>query len=150
MGSKSDVVKAYYDTAWTNPPASLMKAAETYLSDDFKSLDKDGNLVMDKQTFIGMSQLLANAFKDFKAVYTELRDEGDSVFMRYYFEGTHTGDFDMSAMGLGVIPASGKKITWPAASSRWKVEGNKLVSEEEISGGMEWFLAPLGVKLPAA
>jgi hypothetical protein len=88
----------------------------------------------------------------FKAVYSDLREEGDSVIVSYHFEGTHTGDFDLSAIGLGVIPASGKKIIWPEASSYFKIEGDKIVSIKPYgdSGGMESFLAPLGVTLPSA
>ena len=149
MTSKADIVKAYYDLSWSNPPASLMESIATYISDDFKSLDEDGNVIMTKEMFIGMTQLLANAFKDFKSVYSDVHEEGDEVIMTYHFEGTHTGDFDMSAMGMGVIPASGKKIVWPEAKSKWRVEGDKIVSEQS-SGGMESFLAPLGVELPAA
>ena len=95
MTSKSDVVKAYFDAAWTNPPANIIEAAETYISDDFQGLDKDGNVVMNKDAFIGMSQLLVVAFPDFKGVYSDLHQEGDSVIMKFHFEGTHTGDFDM-------------------------------------------------------
>ena len=133
-----------------NPPASTLEADETYLSDDFKSLDKHGNVVMNKETMLGMTQLMAVAFKDFKTVYHDFHEEGDGVIVRLHFEGTHTGDFDLSAMGLGVIPASGKKIVWPEAITKFTVKGDKITSEKEISGGIEWFLAPLGVKLPSA
>ena len=150
MAKKMDVVKAYYDLAWTNPPASALKAIETYYADDFKSLDKSGNVVMTKEMLIGMTQLLSAAFKDFKAVYSDLHEEADGVFMKFHFEGTQTGDLDLSAMGLGVVPASGKKIIWPEADTKWLVEGGQITGEKEISGGIAWFLSPLGVKLPTA
>jgi len=150
MTSKSDVVRAYFDSAWTNPPSSVIQAAEKYMSDDFQSLDKDGNLTMNKEMFMGMTRLLLAAFKDFKSQYSHLHEEDDGVVVHYHFEGTQTGDFDLSAMGLGVIPASGKRIVWPEATSKWKVEGGQIVSELAISGGMEWFLSPLGVELPSA
>ena len=148
MTSKTDVIKAYYEAAWSNPPSSLLEAVEKYFSDDFQSIDRNGNVVMTKEIFTGMSQLLNAAFPDFKAVYSDLREEDDGVLMDVHFEGTQTGDLDLSAMGLGVIPASGKKIVWPEARTKWKVEGGKIVGEQEISGGMEWFLKPLGVTLP--
>jgi len=80
----------------------------TYLSDDFQSLDKDGNVVENKEAQVGLTQLLVAAFEDFKSVYSDVREEGDSVIVSYHFEGMHTGDLDLSAMGLGIIPASGK------------------------------------------
>ena len=150
MTSKSDVIKAYYDAAWADPPLSFMEAANTYFSDDFQSLDKDGNVVMNKEMFVGMGQLLMAAFSDFNAVYHDLREEDDGVIMTFHFEGTHIGDLDLSAMGLGVVPASGKRVVWPEASTKFKVEGDKIVGEEEISAGMARFLAPLGVTLPSA
>jgi predicted ester cyclase len=152
MSSILDVYKAYYEASWANPPSSLIEANETYLSEDFQNLDQDGNVVMDKQAYIGMTHLLAAAFKDFKAVYSDLRQKGDSVIVSFHFEGTHTGDLDLSAMGLGVIPASGKKIVWPEDSSEFKIEGDKIVSIKPYgdSRGIEAFLAPLGVKIPSA
>ena len=53
-------------------------------------------------------------------------------------------------MGLGVIPASGKNIMWPDASSIFYVKGDQIVSEQVVDSGLEWFLTPLGVKLPTA
>ncbi len=150
MSSKSDVFKAYYKAAWSNPPSSNIEAAKTYLSDDFQSLDKDGNVLMNKEAYIGMIQLLFAAFKDLVHVRGDVREEGDSVIVNGHFEGTHTGDFDISAMGMGVIPASGKKIVWPEASNEFNVEGDKVVSVKPYgdSGGTEAFLAALGVKAP--
>jgi len=152
MGSKLDVYKAFFEAAWSNPPSSVIEANQTYLADDFQNFDKDGNVVMDKQAYIGMSQLLASAFKDFKAVYSDLREEGDSVIVSYHFEGKHTNDLDLSAMGLGVIPATGKKIVWPEDTAAFKIQGDKIVSIKPYgdSGGMESFFAPLGVTPPSA
>lgn len=66
MTSKTDLYKKYEEAAWANLPSSLAEAGETYLSDDFKNFDKDGNVVADKQGYIGMSQLLTSAFTDMK------------------------------------------------------------------------------------
>lgn len=152
MRSKLDVVRTFIDAAWTNPPASVIEANETYLSDDFQSLDKDGNVVLTKETQIGMVHLLTAAFKDFKGFYSDVHEEGDSVIVSSHFEGTHTGDLDLTAMDMGVIPASGKKIVWPETTIEVKIEGDKIVSTKPYgdSGGIEAFLEPLGVTLPSA
>lgn len=151
MTSKLDVYKAYYEATWSNPPASMVEANETYLAENFQNLDKDGNVIADKAAYIGMNHLIAAAFKDFKAIYSDLREEGDSVIVRFHLEGTHTGDLDLSAMGMGVVPASGKKIVWPEASAAFKIEGDKIVSIKPYgdSGGMEEFFALLGVTPPS-
>jgi predicted ester cyclase len=136
MTSNLDFVRAFFDEAWANPPASAVKAGQTYLSDDFQTLDQAGNVVMNKEAYLGLGQLLFAAFKDYNYVHSDIHAEGDDVIVRGHWEGTH----------------SGKKIVWPEVSTLWKVAGGKVAGIQDISGegGIEGFLAPLGVKLPSA
>ncbi|MEJ2598515.1 MAG: ester cyclase [Anaerolineales bacterium] len=152
MSTKVDVVRTFIDAAWSNPPSSVIEANQTYLADDFQSLDKDGSVVMNKEAYIGMAHMMLSAFTGMKWVLSDLRQEGDSVIMSGHFEGRHTGDVDLSALGVGVVPASGKMVVWPQASVEYKVEGGKILSEKAYGGasGMEAMLAPIGVKLPSA
>jgi hypothetical protein len=153
MISKMDLYKKYYEETWANPPASMVAANNKYLSDDFKNYDKDGKVLMNKEAYAGLGVLLASAFKDMKAVYSSMREEGDNVIVTYHFEGTHTGPLDLSAMGLGVIQPSGKKIVWPDDTAAFEIKGDKIVSIRPYgasTGGLEGFLEPLGVKLPTA
>jgi hypothetical protein len=146
MTSNLDVVKA-----WTDLPAGDLAASAAYLSKDFQSLDKDGNVEMNKEAWVGMGHILLASFTDYDWVRTGIREEGDFVIMSGRFEGSFTSDLDLSAMGMGVIPASGKEIDWPESSSKITVEGDKIVRLEQIgdSSGMETFLAALGVEPPA-
>jgi predicted ester cyclase len=152
MSSKLNLVRTWIDAAWANPPSSVIEANQAYLSDDFQSLDKDGSVVMNKEAYLGMAHLLLSAFTGMKWVNSGLRQEGDSVIMTGHFEGKHTGDVDLSALGVGVVPASGKMIVWPEASVEYKVEGDKIMSEKAYGGasGLAEMLAPFGVKLPSA
>ncbi len=153
MTSPLEVVSAYLDAAWSDPPSSVLAALEEYLSDDFQNLDEDGNVVMNKEAYMGMARLLGAAFDDdFTFVVADLSEADDGALMSGHFEGTHTRDLDMSAMGLGVIPASGEKIVWDDATVKWTVEGDKIVRLEPYGGtaGLAGFLAPLGVELPSA
>jgi hypothetical protein len=127
----------------------MVEAAEKYFSNDYQGFDKDGNVMMDKAAYIGMTQLMMKAFPDFKGVVHDLREEDGDVIMTFHWEGTHTDDFDLSAMGLGVIPASGKKATTPESKTRFMVEGGKIVGNQPISGGFEPFLASLRVEMSA-
>jgi predicted ester cyclase len=146
MTSNLDVVNA-----WRAVPAADVEASAAFLSDDFQNVDEDGNVVMDKESYIGMGHMLRASLPDFEFVHTALREEGDFVIMTGHFEGTLTNDLDMSAMGAGVIPASGKKIVWSEVSVKIVVEDEKIVREEPYgeSGGIGAFLAPLGVKPPS-
>jgi predicted ester cyclase len=152
MTNKLDLYKEYFDAAWADPPASLTEANETYLSDDFQSLDKDGNVQQDRDAFGAMGQLMYTAFEDFKFVVSDLREESDGVIVDGHFEGTHTSDLDLSALGLGVIPASGKRIVWPNSSSNFKIAGGKIVSVHDYgdTDGVRDFLTALGVTMPSA
>lgn len=152
MTSKLEVVRNYLDAAWSNPPSSNVEASMATYSDDFANLDEDGKVLMDKEAYIGMGRLMFSAFDDFRWVLGDLREDDDGVIMSGHFEGTHTGDLDLSAMGIGVIPASGKKIVWPEATIKWRVRGDKIISLQPYGGasGLEGFLAPLGVNPPSA
>ena len=147
MTSKLDVVKA-----WTDVPSGDVEAEAAYLSDGFQFVDQDGNVVMNKEAWVGMGQLLLASFENWDYVVTDLRQEGDFVIMTGHFQGKHTADLDLSAMGMGVIPASGKEFVWPDESTKVMVEGDKIVRLETYgdSGGMETFLAVLGVEPPSA
>jgi predicted ester cyclase len=151
MASKIDVYNKFYDESWSNPPLSLVETNKKYLSSDFQSLDKDGNVEMDKAAYIGMSQLLFGSFSDFKFVKNDVRADGDIVFVTGHFEGKHVGDLDFSAMGLGVIPASGKMVIWPETTVMFKFAGDKIVSiqPEGDTGGTAAFLKALGVEMPS-
>jgi hypothetical protein len=153
MSSKVDYIRAYFDEVWADgsTPEAAMGWAEAYLSDDFQFLDKEGNVTMDKAAYIGFGQLLFASFNDLKFVYRDVRQDGDDVLVDSHWERTFTGDLDLSALGMGVIPASGKKIVWPDRSSKWKIEGEKVVSIQDFStGGVGEFLAPLRVRPASA
>jgi hypothetical protein len=150
MTSKVDVLRKWHDESYTNPPSSVVAATEKYYSDKFQGLDKDGNVISDKAANVSMTQILMNAFKDFKGVVHDYSEEGDGVIMTFHFEGTHTGDLDLSAMGMGVIPATGKRVVTPKAKSRFMVEDDQIVSTQPISGGFEDLLAGIGVMQKSA
>ncbi len=149
MTSHADIVRGWVDESWTNPPASISEAGNKFLSEDFKSLDENGNVLADKAGYISMSHALVSAMSDFKEVIGDLQEEGDGVLMTFHFEGIHSSDFDLSALGLGVVHPSGKQIVWPDASAFFRTKDGKIVSIQEVTGGMAWFLAPFGIQLPS-
>lgn len=153
MSSNVDYLRVLFDeTGAATPEAeAAWESFERQVSDDFQFLNKDGDVIMDKARYLGFMRLLSASFKDMKYVYSGFTEEGDYVTVRAHWEGTFTGDFDLSAMGMGVIPATGKKIIWPEESSKWKLEGDKVISIQNLtSRGIGEFVAPLGVKPPSA
>jgi hypothetical protein len=149
MNSNTDVVRIWHDESWTNPPSSVIKANEMYLSDDFQGFDKDGNLTGNKAGMNAMAQVFFAAFEGFKGVVHGYQEQEDgAVLMTFHFEGTHTTDLDLSAMGLGVIPATGIRFSTPESSTRFMVEGGQIISSHPVSGGFEHVLAAIGA-IPA-
>ena len=147
MTRNIDVVKA-----WLAEPIGDVEVRMAYIAEDFQNVDRDGTVLMDRAAWVGMSHMLLASFEDWDYVVSDIREKGDAVIMTGHFEGTHTADLDLSAMGMGVIPASGKKIVWPEWSSNVTVVGDKIERMEPYGegGGMEAFLAVLGVKTPSA
>ncbi len=146
MGSNLDLVKE-----WQSLPLADIEGRNAYLSNDFKSYDGDGNVMMTRESLPGMVQLFMGSFTDWRYILTNLREEGDAVIMRGHFEGRFTSDLDLSAMGMGVIPASGKDVVWDEADQKVTVIGGKVAMEEPYGhdGGFGPFLAALGVTPPA-
>lgn len=140
MTSRLDVIEK-----WLAVPQGDIEGSAAYLSEDFQSFDSDGNVVLTKETWKGMGQMLQASFTDFEWINTGKSEEGDKIILTGHFEGTHTADLDLTAMGAGVIPASGKKIVWPEATSKVTIEGEKIIKWEpyDEGGGMEEFLAVL-------
>ena len=138
MTSKLDIVKAF---AYGNS----LETADKYLADDFKMFDLEGNVVMDKATYMGMGTLMYAAFDDLNYVATNVRQEGDDLLVTGHFEGRHVNDFDLSAVGMGVIPASGRMIIWPDSTDKYEVEGDQITGLTSLDGGsdLEAFIAPL-------
>ena len=118
-------------------------------ADDFQVTNSVGEPPMDKSTWLGMEPLVLASFPDMEYVIKEIKEEGDGVRLTGHFVGVFTNNLDLSAMGMGVIPASGEKITWPNASIHISVKGDKItkwhILDTSPDAGMAGFLRPLGV-----
>ena len=139
MASDLEVIQQWLDTA-----ASDLYAAQDYFANDFQWVQADGT-VMDRAAYLGMANLLLSAIPDLKHVVSEVRDEDGSILLVSHFEGTHENDLDLSALGMGVFPASGRKIVFPEGTARLSVRDDKIIRLEQVPGtrGMDDFFAAL-------
>ena len=141
MSNKLDIVNAYLKQLEN---AANAEDAWAYLADDFKNVDKDGNVVLNRESFIGMSRMVITSFPDFSFVKTGIREEDDYVVVNGHNEGTHMSDIDLSALGIGVVPASGKKVVWPEGNFKVTVSDGKISTwgpHGDYSGAAAWFSA---------
>jgi hypothetical protein len=144
--NKIDMVKATYSF-------DDFEGSAKNLSDDFQSTDSVGGPPFDKAGWIGMGQIFKNTFPDIKVVIEDIHEAGDSVMVTSYFTGTFTNDLDLSAMGMGVIPASGEMVTFPSTTSKISFDGDKISRTHDTDTGPEagfpGLLKALGVKAAA-
>lgn len=123
--------------------------SEKYFADNFQSTDSVGSPPFDKQAWFGMGQMMRASFPDITYEIEDIHQEGEDVIMKGRFVGTFENDFDLSAMNMGVIPATGKKVVFPDDSSRVSFDAdNKIVSSHSLDtgpeAGMAGFMKALG------
>ena len=78
--------------------------------------------------WLGLSGVLLNAFEDLQYNLRVESVEGNIVRIAAQLNGTHNNDLDLSAMGMGVIPASGKTFSLPEEHGEVLIEGDKAVA----------------------
>jgi hypothetical protein len=115
---KSEIVRKAWDAS--DPDR------HSHLADDFQYTDEFGSPAMDRASWIGMGDLMEAAMPDMEYVIDELREEGDDVVVGTRFVGTFTNDLDLSAAGMGVIPATGKAVEIGPNLARVSFEGDKI------------------------
>ncbi len=149
MSSQMEIARAYAAAVAPDASGDLDDFANM-LSDDFQNLDQNGNVALTKDGFLNLFRMMSAAFTHIGFVVSELYEEGDHVIITGHNEGVHTSDLDLSPMGLGILPASGKRVVWPEASAKLTIVGDKVTRLEPHAGpaGMKAFLAALGVEVP--
>jgi len=147
VNTKMEIAKAW--VAAVGPDGDV-DAIANLLSDDFENLDQDGNVALTKEGFLNLARTMNASFTKVGFVVIEMYEEGDHVILRGHNEGVHTADLDLTAMGFGILPASGKKIVWPEASTKLTIEGDKVKRLEPYAGaaGLKAYLSALGIELP--
>ncbi len=121
------------------------------LANDFQVTDELGSPTMDRASWIAMGDRMEAAMPDLEYVIDELREEGGDVVVGTRFVGTFTNDFDLSAMGIGVIPATGGAVEIGPNLARLSFEGDKISRLHSLGtgpdAGMAGFVKALGVEM---
>jgi len=123
------------------------------LADDFIFVNPNSPIPeLSREEWIGMSQMLANAFSDLTYNFEILEEKGPQVWVAVEFEGTHDGDLDLTPMGGGVVPPSGKHGRAARSISVGTIDENGKVASIEIieeppGGGAMGLLAAVGINM---
>ena len=124
--------------------------ARSFLSSDFKFSGPVPEPV-NGEAWLAMSQSLKKAFPNLEYHFHVKNVEGDVANIAAQLKGTQTGEFDLTSMNMGVIPATNK--TFAAANEHGKVtvKGDKVTSwanEPTEGAGVKAILSQLGIKVP--
>jgi len=101
--------------------------------------------------WIGISRTLKMAFPDIKYNLMVAGGEVNQVHVTTQLAGTHTGDLNLTPMGFGVIPPTGKSFSNPKENGVVTVKGDKFTSyqiEPVEGGGLMGILSQIGVQPP--
>ena len=126
--------------------------AKSYLSNDFRFSGAVPEPI-GREEWIGMSANLKAAFPDLDYQFKAEGSSGDTIFISAQLRGTHKGDLDLSAMDMGVIPATGKSFKAAREHGKAMVRDGKVISlalDPTEGAGLMAILDQLGVKVPHA
>jgi SnoaL-like polyketide cyclase len=124
--------------------------AKTMLADDFQ-FSGPVPAPINRDSWLGMSASLKTAFPNLDYHFNVIGAQGDVVKTTSQLSGTHTDPFDLTAMNMGVIPATDKDFSVKVEKTKVTVKDNKVTSwavEPTDGAGLSAILDQLGVKLP--
>jgi SnoaL-like polyketide cyclase len=124
--------------------------AKSYLSNDFKFSGPVPQPISGAQ-WMGMSASLKAAFPDLDYHFKVESANGDTANISAELRGTHKGALDLTAMHMGVIPATGKSFKAAHEHGKAMVRDGKITSwamEPTEGAGLMAILSQLGVKVP--
>jgi len=125
--------------------------AKTLLTDDF-TFSGPIPKPADRAEWLGVSASLKAAFPDLDYQFKIESVNGNVVNITAQLKGTHKGNLDLAAMGMGVVPATNKSFVAAQEHGKVTVQGDKiksLANEPTEGAGLMAILGQLGVKVPA-
>jgi hypothetical protein len=141
--TKEDVLRKAWDR--NNPHR------HSYLADDFQFTDALGSPPTDKESWVAMGDLMESAVPDLEYVIEGIREEEDRLAVSTRITGTFINDFDLSAMGMGVIRATGKTVDVGPFTNLVSFDNGMIASMHDPNtgpdAGMQGFLKALGADI---
>lgn len=125
--------------------------AKSYLSSDFKFSGPVPEPISGAE-WMGMSANLKAAFPDLDYQFKIESVDGDTAHISAELKGTHKGDLDLTAMNMGVIPATGKTFKATHEHGVASLRDGKITAwamERTEGAGLMAILGQLGVKIPS-
>ncbi len=124
--------------------------AKSLLSDDFMFSGPVPEPI-NGEAWLGISASMRAAFPGLDYHFKVEGVDGNVVKISTQLSGTHSGDFDLTAMGMGVIPATGKSFSMPSELGDGEVREGKVVAyriQPTEGAGLIAILTQLGISIP--
>ena len=144
--NKRETVQAFVDSVQKGD----FDMAKSLLADDFQFSGPIPEPI-NSGAWLAMSTSLKSAFPDLDYHFKVIGTDGDIVRITSQLSGTHTGSFDLTAMHMGLIPATDKTFSARHAKAKITVKEHKITAwavEPTEGAGLTAILDQLGVKSP--
>ena len=140
----TEVVRAFFNALNTSGP----EAAAKYLADSYET-ETPPTPPLSKEQWIGSQKMFLAGFPNLHETFEVQSVDGNLVRGINRVAGTHSGDLDLSGMGIGIVPTTGKRAK-AVVSVTHVVDDGKIIStkgEPVDNMGLENVLAQLGIEL---
>ncbi len=125
--------------------------AQSFLTDDFQFSGPVPEPISGP-AWLGMSASLKAAFPDLDYQFKVEGADGNTVSISAQLKGTHTGNLDLTAMGMPVIPPTNKSFAAAHEHGKAVVQDGKVKTwavEQTEGAGLMAILGQLGIQPPA-
>jgi len=125
--------------------------AKSILSSDFKFSGPVPQPI-NADEWLAMSLSLKRAFSNLDYQFCTVTADGNTVKISAQLKGTNNGDFDLTGIHMGMIPATKKSFSAAREQGTAIVKGNKVTSwafEQTAGAGLVAILEQLGIKTPS-
>jgi predicted ester cyclase len=142
--NKREIVKTLLDAVQKGE----FKDAKAMLTDDFRFSGPIPTPI-NAEAWLNMSAKMKAAFPDLNYHFKVIGTEGDVVKTTSQLSGTHHAPFDLTAMDMGLIPATHKTFSAAVQKTKITVKDDKIslwAIESTDSGDLTAVLDQLGVK----
>lgn len=131
--------------------AGDLKKGRSYLADGFTFSGPVPEPASADQ-WMGIVSGMKAAFPDINYNIMITGYDGNKAMSTTQLTGTHTADWDLSPLGMGVIPATGKSFSNPKEEGVMTIEDGKITSyhiDAKEGSGIAGILKQIGVQMPA-
>ncbi len=141
-----DIAEAYVDAF----NAGDLDTLADLMADDFQFSGPIPD-PMGRDQFLGLMELMWEAFPDLQFNTRLVSIDGNVVHFTNQLVGTHTGDLDLSFVGMGVVPPTGRSISMARENGESHIADGYVISthvQPTKGAGMMAILQQLGIEIP--